>query len=82
MSLEDDKPLERFHRTYVYDPFGNRIELMEVVVRCRRHDPVGRLWRAGLEYFRVRAAGGVTSALRHEIDFAYSGLGSGSMLCR
>jgi catechol 2,3-dioxygenase-like lactoylglutathione lyase family enzyme len=30
---EDDKPLEGFHRTYVYDPFGNRIELMEVVVR-------------------------------------------------
>ena len=30
---EDDKPLKGFHRTYVYDPFGNRIELMEVVVR-------------------------------------------------
>ena len=30
---EDDQPLEGFHRTYVYDPFGNRIELMEVVVR-------------------------------------------------
>lgn len=26
---EDDKPLEGFQRTYVYDPFGNRIELME-----------------------------------------------------
>jgi hypothetical protein len=31
---EDDKPLEGFYRTYVYDPFGNRIELMETVVRC------------------------------------------------
>ena len=30
---EGDKPLEGFDRTYVYDPFGNRIELMEVVVR-------------------------------------------------
>jgi catechol 2,3-dioxygenase-like lactoylglutathione lyase family enzyme len=26
---EDDQPLEGFRRTYVYDPFGNRIELME-----------------------------------------------------
>ena len=28
-SVEDDQPLEGFLRTYVYDPFGNRIELME-----------------------------------------------------
>ena len=27
---KDDKPLDGFHRTYVSDPFGNRIELMEV----------------------------------------------------
>ena len=26
---EDDEPLEGFRRTYVFDPFGNRIELME-----------------------------------------------------
>jgi catechol 2,3-dioxygenase-like lactoylglutathione lyase family enzyme len=25
----DDEPLEGFHRTYVFDPSGNRIELME-----------------------------------------------------
>ncbi|WP_299206896.1 VOC family protein [uncultured Tateyamaria sp.] len=25
----DDQPLEGFARTYVFDPFGNRIELME-----------------------------------------------------
>jgi catechol 2,3-dioxygenase-like lactoylglutathione lyase family enzyme len=24
-----DEPLEGYHRIYVYDPFGNRIELME-----------------------------------------------------
>jgi len=28
-TVEDDQPLEGFQRTYVYDPFGNRIELME-----------------------------------------------------
>jgi catechol 2,3-dioxygenase-like lactoylglutathione lyase family enzyme len=28
---QDDEPLEGFQRTYVHDPFGNRIELMEVV---------------------------------------------------
>lgn len=28
-TIEDDQPLEGFLRTYVYDPFGNRIELME-----------------------------------------------------
>jgi catechol 2,3-dioxygenase-like lactoylglutathione lyase family enzyme len=28
---EDDKPLVGLHRTYVHDPFGNRIELIEVV---------------------------------------------------
>jgi catechol 2,3-dioxygenase-like lactoylglutathione lyase family enzyme len=27
--LRDDEPLEGYHRTYVDDPFGNRIELME-----------------------------------------------------
>jgi catechol 2,3-dioxygenase-like lactoylglutathione lyase family enzyme len=25
----DDEPLEGFHRVYISDPFGNRIELME-----------------------------------------------------
>lgn len=25
----DDQPLEGWKRTYVHDPFGNRIELME-----------------------------------------------------
>ena len=25
----DDEPLEGYERVYVYDPFGNRIELME-----------------------------------------------------
>lgn len=29
--LKDDEPLEGFARTYVDDPFGNRIELMQVV---------------------------------------------------
>jgi catechol 2,3-dioxygenase-like lactoylglutathione lyase family enzyme len=27
--LRDDEPLEGYHRIYVEDPFGNRIELME-----------------------------------------------------
>ena len=27
---KDDEPLEGFRRTYVSDPFGNRIELMEI----------------------------------------------------
>jgi hypothetical protein len=30
---EDGKPFEGFHRTNVFYPFGNRMELMEVVVR-------------------------------------------------
>ena len=25
----DDEPLEGYHRVYVHDPFGNRLELME-----------------------------------------------------
>lgn len=29
--VRDDEPLEGYHRVYVDDPFGNRIELME---RC------------------------------------------------
>jgi catechol 2,3-dioxygenase-like lactoylglutathione lyase family enzyme len=28
-TLKDDEPLEGYHRVYVDDPFGNRIELME-----------------------------------------------------
>jgi len=28
-ALKEDRPLEGFHRVYVDDPFGNRIELME-----------------------------------------------------
>jgi catechol 2,3-dioxygenase-like lactoylglutathione lyase family enzyme len=28
-TVRDDEPLERYHRVYVDDPFGNRIELME-----------------------------------------------------
>jgi catechol 2,3-dioxygenase-like lactoylglutathione lyase family enzyme len=28
----DDEPLEGYNRIYVYDPFGNRLELMEPVV--------------------------------------------------
>jgi catechol 2,3-dioxygenase-like lactoylglutathione lyase family enzyme len=28
-TVEEDEPLEGFERAYVYDPFGNRIELME-----------------------------------------------------
>jgi catechol 2,3-dioxygenase-like lactoylglutathione lyase family enzyme len=27
--LKEDEPLEGYHRVYVDDPFGNRIELME-----------------------------------------------------
>ena len=27
--VADDEPLEGYDRTYVNDPFGNRIELME-----------------------------------------------------
>ena len=32
----DDEPLEGYHRVYVDDPFGNRIELMEPVRQARR----------------------------------------------
>jgi catechol 2,3-dioxygenase-like lactoylglutathione lyase family enzyme len=28
-AVRDDEPLEGYHRVYVDDPFGNRIELME-----------------------------------------------------
>jgi catechol 2,3-dioxygenase-like lactoylglutathione lyase family enzyme len=28
-TIRDDEPLEGYHRVYVDDPFGNRIELME-----------------------------------------------------
>ena len=28
-TVQDDEPLEGYHRVYVDDPFGNRIELME-----------------------------------------------------
>ncbi|PIE14330.1 MAG: glyoxalase [Rhodobacterales bacterium] len=30
-ACKDDEPLEGFRRTYTTDPFGNRIELMEVL---------------------------------------------------
>ena len=30
-SCRDDEPLAGYRRTYVNDPFGNRIELMEVI---------------------------------------------------
>jgi catechol 2,3-dioxygenase-like lactoylglutathione lyase family enzyme len=29
VTIADDEPLEGYHRVYVDDPFGNRIELME-----------------------------------------------------
>jgi catechol 2,3-dioxygenase-like lactoylglutathione lyase family enzyme len=29
ISIVEDQPLEGYHRVYVADPFGNRIELME-----------------------------------------------------
>jgi catechol 2,3-dioxygenase-like lactoylglutathione lyase family enzyme len=29
VAIVDDEPLEGYHRVYVSDPFGNRIELME-----------------------------------------------------
>ncbi|CDX12122.1 Putative ring-cleavage extradiol dioxygenase (fragment) [Mesorhizobium plurifarium] len=32
-ACEDDEPIDGFYRTYVSDPFGNRIELMEVAGR-------------------------------------------------
>jgi catechol 2,3-dioxygenase-like lactoylglutathione lyase family enzyme len=28
-SVMDDEPLEGYYRVYLYDPFGNRLELME-----------------------------------------------------
>jgi len=30
-SISDDVPLEGYNRIFVHDPFGNRIELLEVV---------------------------------------------------
>ncbi len=32
VQVVDDDPLEGWHRVYVSDPFGNRIELMEATV--------------------------------------------------
>ncbi len=29
VEIIDDEPLDGYHRVYVHDPFGNRIELME-----------------------------------------------------
>ena len=29
LGLKEDEPLEGYHRIYVDDPFGNRIELLE-----------------------------------------------------
>jgi catechol 2,3-dioxygenase-like lactoylglutathione lyase family enzyme len=29
--IVDDEPLEGYHRVYVHDPFGNRIELLELI---------------------------------------------------
>ncbi|MCU1459260.1 MAG: hypothetical protein JWL73_3352 [Actinomycetia bacterium] len=29
VELVDDEPLDGYHRVYAYDPFGNRLELME-----------------------------------------------------
>ncbi len=31
VSYHDDEPLEGYVRTYVYDPFGNRIEIMQII---------------------------------------------------
>lgn len=31
VECRDDEPLEHFNRTYISDPFGNRIELMEEI---------------------------------------------------
>ena len=30
-ALKEDEPLEGYHRIYIDDPFGNRIELMEAI---------------------------------------------------
>lgn len=32
VTLVDDEPLEGYDRVYAYDPFGNRIELMEPLI--------------------------------------------------
>ncbi|WP_420438161.1 VOC family protein [Candidatus Poriferisodalis sp.] len=32
ITVRDDEPLEGYHRVYVDDPFGNRLELMEPAV--------------------------------------------------
>ncbi len=29
VEVVDDQPLDGFERVYVYDPFGNRLELLE-----------------------------------------------------
>ena len=31
VEIVDDEPLEGYHRVYAYDPFGNRLELLEPV---------------------------------------------------
>jgi catechol 2,3-dioxygenase-like lactoylglutathione lyase family enzyme len=35
IAIVDDEPLDGYERVYVYDPFGNRIELMEPVHRTQ-----------------------------------------------
>lgn len=34
VECKDDEPLHGFYRTYINDPFGNRIELMERIEGC------------------------------------------------
>ena len=33
IAVKDDEPLDGYHRIYVDDPFGNRIELLEPIAR-------------------------------------------------
>jgi catechol 2,3-dioxygenase-like lactoylglutathione lyase family enzyme len=33
ITVKDDEPLDGYHRIYVDDPFGNRIELLEPLAR-------------------------------------------------
>ena len=40
VDVRDDEPLEGYHRVYVDDPFGNRIELMEIALPAGTVSPL------------------------------------------
>lgn len=62
IEAKDDQPFEGYDRTYVADPFGNRIELIERKrqPRIARRDEPGR--HAAAQFWRNRARSGLRGA--------------------